>query len=90
MWIIQICVASFWLHVGIHLLYREALVWEAVEGIPWFRRRFHSSSSRKWERFCRDAGLVCLLVGCLLFISLPFGIGVLGVLIALPPLIFLL
>ena len=90
MWIIQICVASFWLYVGIHLLYREAFVWESVERIPWFRRTFRNSSTRKWERFCRDAGLVCLAAGCLLFINLPFGIGAFGVIIALPPLVFLL
>ena len=27
MWIIQICIASFWWYVGIHLLFRDTLVW---------------------------------------------------------------
>ena len=90
MWIIQICVASFWWYVGIHLLFREALVWSAVDQIPWFRRSFGCSSTRKWKRFCRDAGLICFATGCLLFLNLPYGLGVLGLLVAAPPLIIFL
>ena len=90
MWVIQICMASFWWYLGIHLLFREALVWGSVENIAWFRRRFSSSSSRKWGRFCREAGLICLAVGGLLFLSLPYGLGVFGLIVALPPLLFLL
>jgi len=90
MWIVQICVASFWWYVGIHLLYRETLVWSAVCEIPWFRRVFPSPSSRKWERFCRDGGLVALATGALLFVTLPYGIGVFGMLVATPAMIFLL
>ena len=90
MWIIQICIASFWWYVGIHLLFREALLWNTVGEIPWFRKVFHSPSTRKWERFCRDGGLVALATGGLLFATLPFGIGVFGLIIALPPMIFLL
>ena len=90
MWIIQICLASFWLYLGIHLLFREALVWRAFDHIPWFRKVFESASTRKWERFCRDAGLVSFTVGCLLFINLPYGMGVFGILVAVPPLVFFL
>ena len=90
MWIIQICIASFWWYVGICLVYREALVWETVGQFGWFRKTFGSSSSRKWERFCREAGLVSLVTSCLLFVSLPFGIGIFGIGFALPPLLFLL
>lgn len=90
MWIVQICVASFWWYVGIHLLYREALVWSAVREIPWFRKTFAGPSSRKWERFCRDGGLVALACGALLFVTLPFGIGVFGIMVAASALIFLL
>ncbi len=90
MWLLQICVASFWFYIGVHLLFREAKVWATVHHIPWFRRVFGCSSCRKWERFCRDAGLVCLLIGCLLFVKLPFGMGAFGLLVALPPIVFLL
>ncbi|MCY3780145.1 MAG: hypothetical protein OXG78_07550 [Chloroflexi bacterium] len=90
MWIVQICFASFCWYIGIHLLFREAAVWTTVEGIPWFRRAFGSSSTRKWERFCRDAGLICLATGCLLFLKLPFGLGVFGVIVAAPLLVVFL
>lgn len=90
MWIVQICVASFWWYIGVHLLFREAKVWATVDQIPWFRRAFESSSTRKWERFCRDAGLICLAVGCLLFLKLPYGLGAFGVIVAMPPLIVFL
>jgi hypothetical protein len=90
MWIVQICVASFWWYVGIHLLFRDALVWTTVGEIPWFHKVFHGPSSRRWERFCRDGGLVALSTGGLLFITLPYGIGVFGVIIAAPAMIFLL
>ncbi len=88
--IIQICIASFWWYIGIQLLFREAVVWATVGHIPWFRKIFHCSSTRKWERFCREAGLLCFATGGLLFISLPFGMGIFGLFVALPPLIFLL
>lgn len=87
MWIIQICVAAFWWYLGILLLFREAAVWSTVDKHPWIRRTFGCSSSRKWERFCRDAGLISLVTGCLLFIKLPFGMGVFGILVAAPPLL---
>ncbi len=90
MWIAQICIAVFWWTIGMHLLFREALVWGSVERIPWFRKRFGSSATRKWERFCREAGLLCVVTGCLLFMKLPFGMGAFGLLLALPPLFFLL
>ena len=90
MWLIQIGIAAFWWYIGILLLFREALVWEAVESVPWFRRSFGCSATRGWERFSRNAGLVCLLAGGLLFLKLPFGMGAFGLLVALPPLIFLL
>ena len=90
MWILQICIASFWLYLSIHLLFREAVVWESVSDIPWFRDTFGCSSSRKWERFCRDVGLVCLVTACLLFIKLPFGMGAFGIIVALPPLVYLI
>ena len=90
MWIIQICIASFWWYIGVHLLFREALVWSTFEHIDWFYRQFGSPSSRKWERFCRDAGLLCLVCGALLFLKLPFGLGAFGVIISLSPLLFLL
>lgn len=90
MWIIQICIASFWWYVGVHLLFRDALVWNSLAEIPRFRKVFRSPSTRKWERFCRDGGLVALSTGLLLFVTLPYGLGALGVLIALPPMIFLL
>lgn len=90
MWIIHICIAAFWWFCGVLLLFREAHVWEMVSDIPWFQRTFRSSASRKWERFSRDAGLVCLVAGCLLFIQLPFGMGAFGIVLALPPLLFYL
>ena len=90
MWLVQIGIAAFWWYVGIHLLFREAVVWATVEDIAWFRKAFISSSTRRWERFCRDAGLISLATGCLLFMTLPLGIGILGLLIAVPPLIFFL
>ena len=90
MWIIQICVASFWWYVGVHLLFRDAHVWTAVGEIPWVRKIFHGPSTRKWERFCRDGGLIALTAGSLLFITLPYGVGACGVIIALPAMVFLL
>ena len=86
MWLLQIGIASFWWYVGMSLLFRETLVWARVDHIAWFRATFHGPSTRKWERFCRDAGLVCLATGCLLFLGLPNGMGVVGVLVALPSL----
>ena len=90
MWIVQIVIAAFWWHIGFLLLFREALVWRGVEDIAWFRQRFGSGHTRGWERFCRHGGVICVVAGCLLFLKLPFGMGALGVFIALPPLIFLL
>ena len=90
MWIIQICVASFWWYVGIHLLFRDALVWNTFGEIPWARKAFRGPHTRKWELFCRDAGLLALATGGLLFVTLPFGIGAFGIMIALPPVLFLL
>lgn len=90
MWLAQICIAAFWWTIGIMLLFHEARFWRAVEHIAWFRSRFGSSATRGWERFGREAGSVCLLAGCLLFIKLPYGMGVLGLLLALPPLIVML
>ena len=90
MWLVQIGVASFWWYIAIHLLYREALVWSTVRQIPWFRKTFPGPSSRKWERFCRDCGTVALATGALLFITLPFGMGVFGILVATPAMLFLL
>lgn len=90
MWIVQIGLASFWWYVGIHLLFRDTLVWNSIGEIPRARKMFGGPSTRKWERFCRDGGLVALATGGLLFITLPFGIGVFGILIAAPPLLFLL
>ena len=90
MWIIQICIASFWWYIGIHLLFREAAVWATVDQVPWFRKSFGGASTRKWERFCRDAGLICFATGCLLFLKLPYGMGAFGVIVAAPPLILFL
>ncbi len=90
MWLIQICIASFWWYIGVQLLFREAVAWATIDHIPWFRKTFRSGASRKWERFCREAGLLCFVTGCLLFLDLPFGLGSLGLVLALPPLIFLL
>ena len=90
MWIVQICLAAFWYYLGIHLLFREAKVWASVGHIPWFRRVFRCSSTRRWELFCRDAGLLSLVVGCLLFLQLPFGIGTLGVMAGLLPLVVMI
>ena len=90
MWIIQICIASFWWYVGIHLLFRDTLVWNTFGEIPWVRKVFGGPSTRKWERFCRDGGFIALVTGGLLFVTLPMGIGVLGIILAVPPLLFLL
>lgn len=90
MWIIQIIVASFWLFMSTILLFRENLLWNSVEEIAWFRNTFGDSTSRKWERFCRDTGLVCMATAVMLFVTLPWGIGIFGVLVALPPMIFLM
>ncbi len=90
MWLLQICIASFWWYLGMNLLFREALVWSTVDHIAWFRLRFGGPSSRRWERFCRDAGLLCAVTGCLLFLNLPFDMGAFGLIIALPALLFLL
>ncbi len=90
MWMIQIAVASFWLFIGTTLLFRESMFWNSVESIPWFRNTFGNSTTRKWERFCRDAGLISVSVAAMLFITLPWGIGILGVLVALPPMVFLM
>ncbi len=89
MWIIQICIASFWWYIAVHLLFREAKVWRTVEHIAWFSKNFSNCASLRWERFCRDAGVLALVTGCLLFVKLPFGVGALGIIIALPPIIFL-
>lgn len=90
MWIVQIVVASFWWYLAMHLLYREATVWRTVERFGWFRERFYSNASGRWERFCRDAGIVCAVVAGLLFLTLPYGMGAFGLLVALPPMLFLL
>ena len=90
MWIIQICVAAFWWYVGVHLLFRDTLVWNSFGEIPWVRRIFHNPSTRRWERFCRDGGLIALVAGGLLFFTLPFGIGALGIILAAPPLLVML
>lgn len=89
MWLIQIFVGGFWLYMGTALLFREALFWRSVENIDWFRKRYQCSSSAKWERFCRDAGFACFAIGGLLFLTLPQGIGVLGVVLLLPILLML-
>lgn len=90
MWLLQIIVGSFWLFLGTAFLFREASMWQTVENIEWFRSRYRNSTTREWERFCRDVGIVCFAVGGLLFLTLPYGIGVLGVVIFLPPLAFFL
>lgn len=90
MLIIRIVLASFWWYIGMLLLFREAMVWRSVEQIDWFRTAFGSSTTPRWQRFCRDAGLICAVVGGLLFVTLPYGMGALGLLIALPPLILML
>lgn len=90
MWMVQIGVASFWWYLGVHLLFRDALVWDSVAYITWFHRRFSSSSSREWERCCRQAGPICFATGGLLFLGLPHGLGALGLMIAVPSLLFLL
>lgn len=90
MWLIQIAIGSFWLFIGTAFLFRESVMWETVEDIEWFRKHYGNSTSRKWERFCRDMGLICFAVGSLLFCTLPFGVGVLGVVIFLPPLFIFL
>ena len=90
LWIAQIGIAAFWWYIGMLLLFREALVWRGVEHIAWFRQRFGSSATRGWERFCLHSGLICCAVGMLLFLQLPLGMGALGLLIGLPPLLFLL
>jgi len=87
MWIIQIVVGAFWLFMGTAFLFREAAMWQSVENIEWFRKRYGNSTTRKWERLCRDAGLICFVTGSLLFMTLPYGIGVLGVVLFLPPLV---
>ena len=90
MWLIQIVVGSFWLFIGTAFLFREAAMWQSFENIEWFRKHYGSSATRKWERFCRDVGLICLATGALLFLTLPFGIGVLGVVFFLSPLVIFL
>lgn len=90
MWILQIIIASFWWYIALHLLSREALVWRSVKHFTWFRSRFYSSSTRRWERFCREAGLICAVIGGLLFVTLPYGMGAFGLIVALPPMLFLL
>ena len=89
MWLLQIGIASFWWLIAVHLLFREALAWRAVEDIGWFRRRFKNGASREWERFCRDAGLLCAIAAGLLLLQLPFGLGALGVIMASLPLLLL-
>ena len=90
MWVIQIGLASFWWYLGIHLLFRDTLVWNTFGEIPWARQVFGGPSTRKWERFSRDGGLIALVTAGLLFVTLPMGIGVLGIILAVPPLLFLL
>ena len=87
MWLLQIVIASFWWFLGVNLLFRESLVWSTVDHIAWFRMTFRGPSTRKWERFCRDAGLLCLATGCLLFLGLPHGMGVVGLFLAPLPLL---
>lgn len=81
MWIIQVAVGAFWLYIGTALLFREAAMWDTVENIDWFKKNYGNSYTKKWERFCRYVGLVCLATACLLFLTLPYGIGVLGVMV---------
>ena len=81
MWMIQIIIGAFWFYASTALLFREHLVWESVENINWFKNRYHNSTSRSWEQFCRDTGLISLAIACLLFITLPFGMGIVGVII---------
>ena len=90
MWLVQIAVGSFWLFIGTAFLFREASMWQTVENINWFKKRFINSTTRQWERFCRDVGLICFATGCLLFLTLPYGVGVLGVILFMPPLAFFL
>lgn len=90
MWILQICIASFWLYIGTILLFRQTMFWTSVENIQWFRKHFGDSTTKKWERFCRDAGIVSMFTACLLFITLPFGMGTLGVIIGIPPMLLML
>lgn len=90
MWILQIMIGSFWLFMGTAFLFREAAMWKTVEDIEWFQRRFTNSTTHQWERFCKEVGLLSFATGCLLFLTLPYGIGVLGVILFLPPLAFFL
>ena len=90
MWLAQIAIAAFWWHIGFMLLFREALVWRGVEDIAWFRRRFGSGHTRDWERSCKHFGWLCIVASSLLLLKLPFGLGALGLFLALPPLLFFL
>ena len=83
MWLIQIVVGAFWFYISTALLFRGYLVWTSVENIDWFKKRYRNSTTREWERFCSDAGWVSLAVGSLLFLTLPFGIGVFSTMIIL-------
>ncbi len=83
MWLIQIVVGAIWIYASIALLFRENHVWTSVENIDWFKKRYHNSTTREWERFCSDVGLICLVVGSLLLLTLPFGIGVIATAILL-------
>lgn len=90
MWLIQICIASFWLYMGTIFLFRQSMFWTSVQNIEWFRNQFGDSTTRKWEKFCRDIGILSMAAACLLFITLPYGVGVLGVIVGFLPFAFLL
>lgn len=89
MWLLQIIVASFWLYMGTCLLYREAMFWNSVKNIAWFRDYFGGSTSRRWERFAHDSGILCIVVSFMLFMTLPYGVGVLGAMVAYPAMILM-
>jgi len=83
MWLIQIVVGAVWFYASTALLFREHLVWTSVENIDWFKKRYHNSTTREWEWFCRDAGWISLIIGCMLFLTLPYGVGAIGSVILL-------
>lgn len=83
MWLIQIVVGAVWIYASTALLFQEHHVWACVEHIDWFKNRYHNSTTRKWERFCSDAGWTSLAVGSMLLLTLPFGMGVIATAILL-------
>jgi hypothetical protein len=57
--------------------------------LEWVRTHYTGPSSTHWERHTRICGILSFAVGGIAILTLPWGIGVLPMTVALLPMVFL-